>query len=159
MFCPKCGNEIKDNSTVCDKCNFNIKTNQQLEDIKYIEKENQNTMNTNIDKNEQLSELKKIDNHPLAVEKLHKSSDNKMNIVKAILFSLIAIFILVMSFIAARQIAQGGLKIMDIQSVGGKTLEEAYYSSLGDVYQGYATVVRIIGMFFASVLVWLGLKK
>ena len=64
-----------------------------------------------------------------------------------------------MFFIAASNIVAGGNEIMQIRSVGGKTLEEAYYNELGSIYVGYAMISRALGIFFASVLVWLGLKN
>ena len=45
-----------------------------------------------------------------------------------------------MFFMAASSIADGGSEIMQIQSVGGKTLEEAYYAELGTIYSGYAMI-------------------
>ena len=68
-----------------------------------------------------------------------------------------AAVVLFMAFIAASNISAGGNEIMQIQSVGGKTLEEAYYFQLGKVYSGYAMFVRTAGVFFAAVLVRCGL--
>ena len=68
-------------------------------------------------------------------------------------------YMLIMFFIAAAKIAYGGNKIQQIESIGGETLEEAYYYDLGSIYAGYAMISCALGIFFSSVLVWLGLKK
>ena len=64
-----------------------------------------------------------------------------------------------MFFIAAGTISECGNQIMQIQSVGGRTLEEAYYAEVGIIYTAYATIVRACGIFFASILAWFGLKE
>lgn len=86
-----------------------------------------------------------------------QESGNNM-LIKVIYLGLAAV-VLVMFFMAASSIADGGSEIMQIQSVGGQTLEEAYYFELGTIYSGYAMIARALGIFFASVLAWLGLKK
>lgn len=135
MFCPKCGVQIEKEQTNCSKCGFNIA----------------NVLNVSVDNQEAL----------LVGESKTTSIDSPKgtSIVNTIAFLGIAAVVLIMFFSAASKISEGGLGIMEIQSVGGKTLEEAYYFELGSIYAGYATVTRALGIFFASVLVWLGLKK
>ena len=48
---------------------------------------------------------------------------------------------------------------MSIESVGGKTLEEAYYHDLGYIYEGYCVAVRAIGAFCSSVLLLFGVSR
>jgi len=79
--------------------------------------------------------------------------------IKVFIFPILGIVVLVMCFMAANSISNGGAQIMRITSQGGRTLEEAYYRQLGGIYSGYANVVRAIGISLASFLVWLGLKK
>ena len=55
---------------------------------------------------------------------------------------IISIVLLIMFFSAADSIKTGGLDIMSIESVGGKTLEEAYYHGLGYIYEGYCIAIR-----------------
>jgi threonine/homoserine/homoserine lactone efflux protein len=64
-----------------------------------------------------------------------------------------------MFWIAASKVAKGGVDIMSIESVGGQTLDEAYYFALGSVYDGYTLMIQALGVFCASVLIWLGLRK
>ena len=48
---------------------------------------------------------------------------------------------------------------MSIESVGGRTLEEAYYHGLGYVYDGYCAAIRAIGLFCSSILFLFGISK
>lgn len=72
---------------------------------------------------------------------------------------MLAVVVLIMFFIAAAKIYYGGNEIHQIDSVGGETLEEAYYYELGSIYGGYALISCALGIFFSSVLVWLGIKS
>lgn len=75
-----------------------------------------------------------------------------------VLFIIMSIVVLVMFFIAAGSVADGGHEIGLIRSVGGKTMEEAYYEELGKVYEGCAMALRAAGFFFSSVLLWMGFR-
>lgn len=135
MFCPKCGANIEEGITVCPNCGLDINTIEQG--------------------------LKPMTTSTVAVAGNVASESTKKagNIVVKIVYFALAAIVLIMFFIAAGNIASGGNEIMQIQSVGGKTLEEAYYYELGLIYAGYAMIARALGIFFASVLVWFGLKK
>lgn len=131
MFCPKCGSEIKDGSTICDECNYNIEPD----------------ISSNIRMGVGLgSDLK-------------QSVVSKVVTPNFMIFTIIGIVVLVMFFIGANYISDGGSKIMSIQSVAGNSIEEAYYNDLGSIYAGYALIVRALGIFFSSLLVWLGLRN
>lgn len=133
MFCPKCGNSVEVGDGVCSNCGLDFST---------IKQENTNDMEVTTPVN--------------ATQ--NTSTLSEKPVIKFVYFGLAAV-VLVMFFIAAGSIANGGSEIMKIQSVGGKTLEEAYYAELGAIYSGYAMISRALGIFFSSVLVWLGLKK
>ena len=134
MYCPKCGNLIEEGNSLCPNCNLDISSVVQAEqDINFETLQQKN-------------------------KSFEMKNSKSINLPKLIVYSLIACCILIMSFIAASKISNGGMEIMNIQSVGGKTLEEAYYFELGSIYSGYAIITRMVGIFFASVLVWLGLK-
>ena len=135
MFCPKCGTTIAEGN-VCPKCGLDISTIDQSSIVG--EKTTTETSSTQVE-----AENDKKTEYP---------------VVRFVYFG-IAIVVLIMFFIAANNISSGGKEIMQIQSVGGKTLEEAYYFELGSIYAGYAMISRAIGIFFSSVLVWIGLKN
>lgn len=71
----------------------------------------------------------------------------------------VSIVLLIMFFSAADSIKAGGLDIMRIQSVGGRTLEEAYYHGLGYIYEGYCVATRAIGVFCSSMLLLFGASR
>lgn len=75
-----------------------------------------------------------------------------------IVYFILAAIVLLFAFNAASSISSAGLNIASIESVGGKTLEEAYYQYSGELYLGYATMVCTTGIFFAAVLAYLGIK-
>ncbi len=71
----------------------------------------------------------------------------------------VSIVLLIMFFSAADSIKTGGLDIMSIESVGGKTLEEAYYHGLGYIYEGYCITLRAFGVFCSSLLLLFGISR
>ena len=72
---------------------------------------------------------------------------------------ILSVILLVLFFSAANAVKTGGLEIMSIESVGGRTLEEAYYHGLGYVYDGYCAAIRAIGLFCSSILFLFGISK
>lgn len=135
MICSSCNSENKEDDLFCLKCGSPLREMETFKEDSTL----------------------KEDAKEVSALSITDISSNQM--VKTIAFSVLAVVVLIMSFIAASKISSAGLEIMSIESVGGKTLEEAYYQGLGGIYSGYAIIVRTIGIFFASVLVWLGLKR
>lgn len=133
MFCPKCGNEIKNDVQVCSRCGANLSL--------YHKKETE-----------------RVSAVVVTSDKQDERGESTNQVIKVLYFG-VAIIVLLMFFVAANNISKGGDEIMQIESVGGRTLEEAYYAELGAIYSGYATIARALGIFCASVLVWLGIKK
>lgn len=84
---------------------------------------------------------------------------NTARVVRIIAFAIMAVSILISFEIAGNLIAKGGDGISSITSVGGRTLEEAYYYELGFIYEGYALIVKSVGRVFAALLLWAGVKK
>ena len=99
MFCPKCGKALDADSSICDLCGYFISEHVNM---------------------------KAEDNH-LAVEGNNIRHTPKYSKYIRFAYFTLSIVILVISFIAANDVAKGGLDISGIQSVGGKTLEEAFY--------------------------------
>lgn len=147
MYCPRCSTQNDDNNSICKNCGFDFTTLNTTPP----QSQNPNIANGNL-------------NNMLAHNEFFNASKNKEKTpmgywLKLCVYLTLSIIVLVMFFLAAKQISESGKNIMMIQSVGGKTLEEAYYSELGVIYSAYATIARALGLFFASVLVWLGIKK
>ena len=147
MFCPKCGSSVEEGAEICPKCGLDFSTIKQDQSASVVisTAATENRSDSRDGKNVEVSE-----------EKLDKVSGKW--IVRCTYFGL-AVAVFIMFFVAAGNIASDGTEIMKIQSVGGKTLEEAYYYELGAVYAGYAVIARAFGVFCASVLVWLGMKN
>ena len=134
MFCPKCGIENANEVETCTSCGYVFSAANEAS----TETENVNTVNTvQLPKTENLSKKK----------------------ILGIAMWIIALLVLILAFVAASNIIKGGVEISSIQSVGGKTLEEAYYQELGTVYKGYAGIVRAFGIFMASVLAYFGFNS
>lgn len=133
MFCPKCGTPFEEGSKLCTKCGYEI-----LE--------------------ETITENENIESQQLQPITASISSKKYKISVFSIIFFILAATVLIMSMYAAHCVISGGLDIGSIESVGGTTLEEAYYQYLGTVFAGYAAIIRATGIFFASVLTYFGIK-
>lgn len=131
MFCPKCGVQISGDTTLCSNCGCDISDVQS------------SAFST---KNVISNEAQLLGDKP------------KKPLIRTVLFILAAL-VLVLSLYSAHCVVTGGLNIASIQSVGGKTLEEAYYQYLGIVYAGYASMIRTTGLFFSAILAYIGIKK
>lgn len=152
MFCPKCGCNVEDEVQVCPGCGYDFSVVNPAEEpaapdtaVQSVQTDGNNAGNTG-------------NGIGTGIAGLFRTDINSNTIIKLVFFGMAAI-VLIMFFVAASKISGGGREIMRIQSVGGKTLDEAYYAELGGIYAGYAVIARALGIFFASVLAWMGLKK
>lgn len=68
------------------------------------------------------------------------------------MYKVLATLVFIISIIAASFLFMGGKDIGMISSIGGRTLQEAYYYGLGFVYKGLSLFVLASGIFFSSVL-------
>lgn len=133
MFCPKCGTAVKEGVEVCSNCGMDI---------------------TAIDQ----ASAPMVTSSSISVASSKDFTKKKgYSVVKLVYFGLAAV-VLVIFFIAAINILSAGNNIMQIQSVGGRTLDEAYYHEVGSIYIAYAMISCAVGIFFASVIALIGLK-
>ncbi len=137
MYCAKCGAILPENEQVCPQCQFDNSSLQKPAQAPF-----------------QVDQTLSVHQEPL-----EHSQWDIAHIIRLCIYCLLALVVLILSFVAAGKISEAGLEIMQIESVGGKTLDEAYYYRLGELYSGYALFARSIGIFFASVLAWLGFRK
>ncbi len=132
MFCPRCGKPAENGELVCSNCGLDFAT---LNPAYAPEPESA------------LAEVRVI------AKRLKKLN------IRLICFSLIALSILIISFVAAQKISGSALQITQIRTSGGSTVNEVYYREMGNIYEGYAMFIRECGVFFATILVGLGLKR
>lgn len=141
MFCPKCGAALAEESRKCERCGYERTDPPAGNDPAPAAPELTQALSSAGSK---------------AQEKLLAFFRNSP-LLRLVFFAL-ALLVLILSFHAAHCVATGGTYIASIESVGGKTLAEAYYQYLGTVYAGYAAMIRATGIFFASVLAHIGRK-
>ena len=134
MYCPRCGKPIAAGDVICSGCGLSLyETNPES--------------------------IAGLGNPPESTElQLFAKRISELNI-KLICFSLIAVVILIISFIAASKIANSAAQIMQIRTSGGQTVSEVYDRQMANIYIGYAMFIRVCGIFFSSVLVHLGLNS
>lgn len=136
MFCPYCGTEMSENAKTCPTCHMEV-AKEQIE----------------------TSEVRTAPSVELEQKKTRKWPYVLFRLIKLAAFCVLAAYIYQEFQSAAASISRGGRNISYIQSVGGKTLEEAYYAELGHVYSGYATITRALGCAISGILVGIGLTK
>ncbi|MCR4782436.1 MAG: hypothetical protein K5851_06825 [Lachnospiraceae bacterium] len=137
MFCPKCGSEVNNEEKICQNCGL---------DLKEIEKE-ENKLD--------YEKKESIQNEHVV---LAKENEDSNGFIKGIYF-LLAIIILCIFFWGAYKVGTIGNDMSEIESISGDSIAEVYYQDLGKIYVAFAMLIRGIGIFFAAVLIKLGLMK
>ena len=154
MFCPKCGTARTGRQVNCTVCDYDFSDDDATNDVS---SQPTHSNNTQTPSNVPSTIASKVSS-PIAPT-THTTESSTWHKSKQIAFPIVAVIVLIMCFMAASSISNSGMEIMQISSVGGRTLEEAYYRELGGIYSGYANIVRAMGISLASLLVWLGFKK
>lgn len=139
MYCPKCGAKNSEKNETCENCGYF-----------FTERESKEIVTGTI-------LLKRDPQDASPAPKRNKTAT--LSAVKKYLPNLIfltAVFVLLLSITGAVCLFIGGARISDIHSVGGKTLEEAYYSRLQLIYHGFAFFVLSMGVFMSGTLSFFG---
>jgi predicted nucleic acid-binding Zn ribbon protein len=136
MYCPRCGKPAEPGEKICSNCQLDFETMSPDSNV-----------NFSPDLEPQLVNIQLIS------ERLRKVN------IKLICFSLIALSILIITFLSADKVSNSAYQITQIRSSTGNTINEVYYREMGNIYTGYAMFIRECGIFFATVLVGLGLKR
>ena len=145
MFCPKCGAQNTDTNMMCENCNYLLQEASVREEPEVIV--SKEIISVKEESNPQDHSQKKYDQDSISKKKL-----------LGFLFIGVAVLVLLLSVISAILLFIGGSEIAQIQSVGGKTLDEAYYYRLQYVYHGFGVFVLSMGIFMSSVLTYLGIQ-
>ena len=78
---------------------------------------------------------------------------------KAVAFTLLALLVLALFLVAAKNLWNAGNQFI-LSSGEGKTVEGGYLFTLGNAYKfGHAYMAGAMGVFASAVLVWVGWKK
>jgi predicted nucleic acid-binding Zn ribbon protein len=136
MYCPRCGKPAEPGEKICSNCHLEFEA-----------------MSTDNNANFSPDMEPPLVNVQLISERLRKVN------IKLICFSLIALSILIITFLSADKVSNSAYQITQIRSSSANTINEVYYREMGNIYTGYAMFIRECGIFFATVLVGLGLKQ
>lgn len=82
-----------------------------------------------------------------------------LELIKSICLFVCAAYIYQPFAHARNYFMSGGLEISRIQSVGGKTLEEAYYHELGTIYNGFAELSHAFGIVCIILFLYLAITS
>lgn len=129
--CSKCGSEFEDGTRFCTKCG------ERLTSGDFAEKSDNKTEFS-------WSERNNAGKPAAGIEKPGKSSGT--------IYLILAIAVLALSVYASFKINSAGNEIASIRSIGGRTLEEAYYEELGNIYKGFSAAILAAGTFFSATL-------
>ena len=55
-----------------------------------------------------------------------------------------------------KQFVENGTEISNIKSVGGQTLEEAFYENVGPIYNSFGSLTTLIGIIFSTLFIYIG---
>lgn len=138
MYCPKCGTENTNGNGICQSCGFAFQN-------EVLSQAPDSTPNQDVPQTLQIP-----------IPKIESISKKKF---LGIAMWIVAVLVIILAFSAASSISSGGIDISCIRSVGGKTLDEAYYHNLGAIYKGYAGIIRAFGIFMASILAYFGFNS
>ena len=138
--CPSCGATVNKDTTFCSTCGSHIGNEQQSQPSQ--------------NKSESSAELY----HALKDSVLLKMKNTPRRTIGLILFCIVAVAVIFTFYQAASGIQTYGNSISQISSVGGQTLEEAFYWELGLIFIMLAKCIRAFSWFLGAVLVWLGLN-
>ncbi|EKS4344782.1 zinc ribbon domain-containing protein [Clostridium botulinum] len=114
MICPKCSNNIDDDSLFCSFCGSTVKRDTE---VKISKDTNTNT-----------------------------NSSNTNSGIFFVLGVIIAIVGCALFFISAQQISEAAESMIEIKSVSGDSVAEAYYQEVGKALKGFAMFCRALGI-------------
>lgn len=137
-ICPHCGASIEEEYKICPNCGYDVASQKSA---------------TNGFASPREMDMPEAPSTPVAAKGTIFQSK------KTVVFLILAVIVFIMSLVAGNQISNAASQIGQIRSVGGQTLEEAYYVQLNNLYSGYAVFVRTCGVFFAGIFIYFGWKK
>ena len=129
MKCSKCGNELNDKDEFCTKCGEKIK----MKEKNVISKEKTN------------------------VSDINKKPNKNIVILKVVIF-ILALVVVIMFFNGAESVKQSSSSMLNLRSVGGKSVDEAYYQYYGTFLGGLSTAIKGLGITCGVIILYIGSK-
>lgn len=131
LICPKCSNEIEDDSLFCSSCGSDLRKQVSIADDKYRKDT--------------------ASRHENEARQVLPSNDTKSSFAK---FSLIAAGIAcILFFISAEQISKVADDMAHLRSQAGTSLAEIYYQDIGKALKGFAMFARALGVSILAVTI------
>ena len=163
MFCPNCGSDIKIPLLNEEYYNEDLyetpKRESAVNKLEY--QQNDVFCEPIIDAEEKNLKSSKSNAKPMSVpynEDEPSPGHSARRKVTKWTFFILAVVVLVLFFIAASGISFGSVNMSIIRERVGITPEENFYKCLGSIFAGFAMAIRGAGLFFAAILVYLGLR-
>ena len=111
--------------------------------------------------------VKEVKEEPKAVPPEHIAitktipahSETKKTDHKNIFLFIMAAVVLILCILASNTIGTYAEEMASIRSVGGTSINEAYFQAHGHIYEGVSQLIIAIGLFMSSILVWMGIKN
>lgn len=111
--------------------------------------------------------VKEVKEEPKAVPPEHIAitktipahSETKKTDHKNIFLFIMAAVVLILCIFASNTIGTYAEEMAYIRSVGGTSINEAYFQAHGHIYEGVSQLIIAIGLFMSSILVWMGIKN
>jgi len=155
-FCSNCGKTLNEEDTFCEACGTKLSGAQTADQAP---NQTQYQAPYQVPPFPPQGAAYQQQNTAKNSDFMNKIKESKTYYIKLAVFVVVALIVLIMAFVGAGSISRGANNMTYLQSQAGNTVAEAYYQYSGTVYSGFATAIRTIGIFFAAVLVGLGLKK
>lgn len=151
VYCRKCGEQLEDQAKFCGKCGTTIapETDSFVDSQAEIKEHEKNGLSQ--DTKNQNAEEKKPE--VLIINDNQDSGGLRTPLICG------AIGVAILTIIAFVYIILGSNEIKDIRSVGGQTMEEAYYAEIGKVYTGLGYFVLLVGGSLTYILSWMASKS
>lgn len=145
MFCRNCGNELKNGEERCDKCGY-VPTKKIVSE-NY--KNNISAMENNKDSMESKINNSQSENYVYR---------KKYRILIKIALYVLAIVVVSMSFETSNTLNRAAINMMDLRSVSGKTVDEAFYQYYGTFVNGLDNFVKMVGITCGVIIAYIGMK-
>lgn len=142
MICPKCSNEIEDDSLFCSICGSDLRKKAEQAPI--------------VDDKHSIDTVSENDNEAKQIV-LNNNDSTKNNLSKVSM--IIAIIACILFFVSAEQISKVANDMIDLRSQSGTSLAEVYYQDVGKALKGFAMFARALGVSILAITITTTFKE